>query len=144
MKSRSLQLTFSSLRFTVAVLFAGIALLTCFTVNGLYAELAMANKPDAPQVPAGLERLKVPVNNELTTAKIELGKQLFFEKRLSGDNTVSCATCHDPEKGWSNDAAFATGVRGQVGGRSAQRLLMLLIIHCNSGMDELLALKGKR
>ena len=62
------------------------------------------------QLPLGLDAFKVPADNPLTKPKIELGKQLYFDKRLSSDNTVSCASCHDPGKGWSNDAAFATGV----------------------------------
>ena len=40
----------------------------------------------------------VPEDNPLTRAKIELGRQLYFDTRLSSDNTISCASCHDPEK----------------------------------------------
>ena len=75
------------------------------------------------EYPLGLDAFKVPADNPLTEAKIELGKQLYFDKRLSSDNTVSCASCHDPNKGWSNDAAFATGVDGQMGGRSAPTII---------------------
>lgn len=73
--------------------------------------------------PLGLKKMKIPKDNPLTLEKIELGKQLFFDPRLSRDNTVSCATCHDPKKGWSNDAAVATGVRGQTGGRSSPTVI---------------------
>src|SRR6185503_4103471 len=52
-----------------------------------------------------------------------LGKLLFFDPRLSVDNTVSCASCHNPKFGWSNGEAFATGVRGQKGGRSAPTII---------------------
>jgi cytochrome c peroxidase len=69
--------------------------------------------------PLGLPPIRVPRDNPLTVEKVELGKQLYFDPRLSRDNTISCASCHDPEKGWSNGERFATGVRGQVGGRSA-------------------------
>jgi cytochrome c peroxidase len=75
------------------------------------------------KVPAGLKPLPVPTENPLTVAKIELGKQLYFDPRLSRDDTISCASCHDPKKGWSNGEAFATGVRGQVGGRSAPTII---------------------
>lgn len=74
-------------------------------------------------VPKGLKPLKVPDDNPLTQEKVDLGKQLYFDARLSRDNTVSCATCHDPKKGWSNGEAFATGVRAQVGGRSAPTII---------------------
>jgi cytochrome c peroxidase len=74
-------------------------------------------------VPAGLKAMKVPGDNGLTPAKIELGKQLYFDPRLSRDNTVSCASCHDPKKGWSNGERFATGIGGQKGGRSAPTII---------------------
>jgi cytochrome c peroxidase len=75
------------------------------------------------KIPVGLRELKVPEDNPLTHEKIELGKQLYFDKRLSRDNSVSCASCHDPQKGWSNGDRFATGIRGQIGGRSAPSLI---------------------
>lgn len=75
------------------------------------------------EVPLGLKKMRIPRDNPLTEAKIELGKQLYFDKRLSRDNTVSCASCHDPAKGWSNADRFATGIGGQKGGRSAPTIL---------------------
>ena len=76
-------------------------------------------------IPLGLKakRVRIPKNNPMTTEKVELGKQLYFDKRLSRDSTISCSSCHDPEKGWSNGQRFATGVRGQVGGRSAPTII---------------------
>ncbi len=73
--------------------------------------------------PLGLQPQRVPADNPLTAAKIELGKQLFFDPRLSSDNSISCASCHDPQHGWSNGERFATGVRGQKGGRSAPSII---------------------
>lgn len=75
------------------------------------------------QIPEGLKDMRIPGDNPLTKAKIELGKQLYFDPRLSRDNTVSCASCHDPNQGWSNGESFATGVDGQVGGRSAPTII---------------------
>ena len=49
----------------------------------------------------------VPAGNPQTPEKVELGKQLFFDRRLSGDGTMSCSTCHDPEKGYSDDLAIS-------------------------------------
>jgi len=49
----------------------------------------------------------VPATNVQTPEKVELGKQLFFDRRLSGDGTMSCSTCHDPEKGFSDDLAIS-------------------------------------
>lgn len=73
--------------------------------------------------PLGLKPVKVPKDNPMTEAKIELGKQLYFDPRLSKDNTISCASCHDPDKGWSNDAPVATGIGGQKGGRNSPTIL---------------------
>jgi cytochrome c peroxidase len=75
------------------------------------------------KVPLGLDAMRIPKDNPLTADKIELGKQLYFDKRLSRDNTVSCATCHDPEQGWSNGEAVATGIGGQKGGRSSPTII---------------------
>lgn len=49
-----------------------------------------------------LGKVPVPKNNPQTLAKVELGKKLFFDRRLSGDGTMSCATCHDPNLGYSD------------------------------------------
>jgi cytochrome c peroxidase len=85
---------------------------------------AHAQKPPvAPTFPKGLAALSYPEDNPHLEEKVELGKQLYFDKRLSKDNTISCASCHDPDKGWSNGEAFATGVRGQVGGRSSPSIV---------------------
>lgn len=51
--------------------------------------------------------------------KAELGQKLYHDKRLSGNDTVSCATCHDLAKGGTDQAAVSTGIRGQKGGINA-------------------------
>ena len=55
----------------------------------------------------------------LTRAKIELGRQLYFDQRLSGDGTVSCATCHDPDHGYAAPTRFGVGVDEQQGTRNS-------------------------
>ena len=54
-----------------------------------------------------------------TPERVRLGRWLFFDKRLSADNTVACATCHRPENGFSEPTPTSTGIDGQVGGRKA-------------------------
>lgn len=61
----------------------------------------------------------IPADNPMTRAKIELGRQLYFDKRLSSDNTVSCASCHDPALAYGAETQFGVGVRGQEGGRNS-------------------------
>ena len=68
-------------------------------------------------------KLRVPSDNLLTTARVKLGEQLFFDTRLSRNNTISCATCHNPAKGWSNGKRYATGIDSQVGTRSVPSLV---------------------
>jgi cytochrome c peroxidase len=51
----------------------------------------------------------VPVGNQLTSDRIELGKLLFFDPRLSSSNWISCASCHNPSLGWSDGLAIGVG-----------------------------------
>ena len=69
-------------------------------------------------IPLGLTAVSIPSDNALTIAKVELGKQLFFDPRLSLDNSVSCATCHNPATGWSDAQPVATGIGKQQGHRN--------------------------
>lgn len=73
--------------------------------------------------PAGLPPVSHPKDNPSTPEKIALGKQLYFDGRLSADNKVSCASCHDPAKGFSNGEQFATGVEGKKGGRNSPTII---------------------
>lgn len=65
----------------------------------------------------------VPADNPQTEAKVALGAQLFFDPRLSADNTISCATCHDPALGWANHDPVDTGVGGRKGNRNSGTVL---------------------
>jgi len=60
-----------------------------------------------------------PANNPITAAKIELGKQLFFDPRLSQDGTISCNSCHNVMAGGTDNRSVSVGVAGAKGGRSA-------------------------
>ena len=76
-----------------------------------------------PALPLGLSQGAAQITgldtNPLTRAKIELGRQLYFDTRLSVDSTVSCASCHDPAQGYSAHTQTGVGVRGQKGGRNS-------------------------
>ena len=61
----------------------------------------------------------IPADNPMTAAKIELGKQLFFDPRLSVDGTISCNSCHNVMAGGTDNRSVSVGVGGQKGGRSA-------------------------
>jgi cytochrome c peroxidase len=65
----------------------------------------------------------VPDDNPLTEEKIRLGKKLYFDQSLSVDGTLSCASCHVPEKGFADPNQFSLGVRGQKGNRQAPTII---------------------
>ncbi len=76
------------------------------------------------KVPLGLNTAPtVPPENEMTLHRWALGKKIYFDKVLSSDNTVACATCHDPELGWTDQSAVSTGINGNLGGVSAPPVL---------------------
>jgi cytochrome c peroxidase len=75
-------------------------------------------------IPLGLDLyMPVPENNPLTAEKIELGRQLFFDPRLSADGTIACASCHDPARAFSDGRRIAIGVAGRTGRRNAPALV---------------------
>jgi len=69
--------------------------------------------------------------------KAELGKLLFFDKRLSRDGTVSCATCHDPRKGWTDQIPLSVGIGKKKGKRNAQTLLNAVLYYSGNGAQTL-------
>ncbi len=77
-------------------------------------------KPELPLgLAAGAAEIKGIDANPLTRAKIELGRQIYFDTRVSSDGTISCASCHDPSFGYAKDTQFGIGVGGQEGGRNS-------------------------
>lgn len=67
----------------------------------------------------GQSQIKGIKENPMTRAKIELGRQLYFDPRLSADSTISCASCHHPDTGYAANTQFGVGIRGQEGGRNS-------------------------
>lgn len=64
----------------------------------------------------------VPADNPMTAAKVELGRHLFHDPRLSRDGTMSCASCHDPARAFTDGKPVSRGVTGELGSRSAMSL----------------------
>ncbi|TKB67146.1 MAG: c-type cytochrome [Nitrospira sp.] len=85
-----------------------------------FGESAPGERYQLPQI-LGLEDAStfVPTDNPLTAQKVELGRVLFFDKRLSKNNTIACASCHVAEKGFTDGMPVSTGINGLKGGRSA-------------------------
>ncbi|HLJ27503.1 MAG TPA: cytochrome c peroxidase [Candidatus Angelobacter sp.] len=111
-----------------------LAALYFFLIRGQVA----ANEPERPDAitPEMVDSMKVlpgnlgalpsvpiPVENPQTEAKIELGKRLFFDVRLSLDDSTSCATCHDPEKGFADGLPRSKGFNGAILPRNSPTVL---------------------
>src|SRR6185369_6941121 len=73
--------------------------------------------------PLGLPPVQWPDDNPYSSAKAELGKLLYFDKRVSSDNSEACASCHAVEKAFTDGEAFSSGIGGQKGGRSAPTVI---------------------
>ncbi|MEO0556916.1 MAG: cytochrome c peroxidase [Bacteroidota bacterium] len=86
------------------------------------------SNPSAPArvnvpLPEGFDPLPVPPQNPLRPERVALGERLFFDPRLSRDQTISCGSCHLPELAFSDGAAKSTGVDGRIGLRNSPSLL---------------------
>lgn len=75
------------------------------------------------KAPLGLPPVPIPADNPPTLATIALGRKLFYDPRLSKNNTISCASCHNPNIGFTDGRAIAQGVGGLIGKRNAPTLL---------------------
>ena len=96
---------------------------------GLAAETELSEKRRADLTrwvldpPLGLPQAPVPADNPLTEAKVALGRMLFYDRRLSLNNTMSCAMCHIPAQGFTNNALAApVGIEGRSVRRNAPSL----------------------
>lgn len=74
-------------------------------------------------LPAGFPQPAVPVDNPMSEAKFQLGRYLFYDKRLSGNGQQSCASCHEQAKAFTDGRAQALGSTGELHPRSAQPLM---------------------
>jgi len=80
--------------------------------------------PPYPAVPAHLAQVPVPSDNPLTPSKVELGRQLFYDVRLSGDGSVACATCHNPASAFTDSPnQVSRGVNGARGQRNSPTIV---------------------
>jgi cytochrome c peroxidase len=76
-------------------------------------------------IPTGFPAPIVPEDNELTIARVALGKRLFYDPNISVDSTISCASCHKQELAFADDQSISPGVQGRLGFRNAPTLANL-------------------
>lgn len=107
-------------KITRAVVFALIVLLSL----GLSQALAAHQNPPAYvwNLPPNVPKPVVPADNPMTAAKVELGRHLFYEKRLSVTGDFSCASCHDQKRAFTDGKPVAIGATGAAHPRNAMSL----------------------
>jgi cytochrome c peroxidase len=108
---------------SLVVLGGYVSLCVAAALAGADYAFGQAPQQPPPSYELGIPFHVPPSDNPTTPAKINLGRELFFDKRLSRDNTVSCATCHDPNYGFSDPHPVSIGVEGRKGERSSMTLL---------------------
>ncbi|MGB1040469.1 MAG: cytochrome-c peroxidase [Flavobacteriales bacterium] len=84
------------------------------------------NPTEYPLDYRGLTPPVIPVDNPLTVQGVQLGRMLFYDKRLSGDGTMSCSSCHSQATGFSDTNRFSIGILGLPGGRQAMATTNML------------------
>jgi cytochrome c peroxidase len=86
--------------------------------------LLFASHGGSRGLPLGLDLYRpVPETNPPTPEKVALGRRLFFDKRLSRDGTVACATCHKAERAFTDGRTVAVGIGGRNGTRNVPTLI---------------------
>ena len=87
---------------------------------------------DVTKAPAGFDPVVwaafIPEDNKLTPERVELGRKLYFDTRLSQDGSVSCATCHDVTRGFTDQRPVSEGIGGQLGKRNAPTTLNVALL----------------
>lgn len=87
--------------------------------NIVLAELVLKAGHDSLQYWLMPDKVPAPKNNRWNEARNDLGKMLYFDPRLSGNGTISCATCHNPMLGWSDGLKKGVGIHGSKLGRAS-------------------------
>lgn len=77
------------------------------------------------EIPSHFPAMQIPADNPMTVEGVELGRRLFYEPKLSLDNSISCASCHSPQSAFSDDKPLSTGVNGTQGTRHSMALVNL-------------------
>ncbi len=101
----------------------GLALLACLAAGCDASGPEGAPGAVTVPIPPGFGALPVPPQNPLLPARVALGRSLFFDPILSRDRTVSCASCHEAGRAFSDGRRLSRGVAGQEGLRNAPSLL---------------------
>lgn len=105
-------------------------LICCLAITFMFFSCRKDNTRYLPtpynlEIPSHFPDMIIPADNPMTVEGVELGRFLFYEKRLSGDNTQSCASCHLPSASFSDPNQYSTGIDGIQGTRHSMALVNL-------------------
>jgi len=123
--------------FAVSTFVVGVMIILCATaattppkaVQPPIPKIGSLAEPRSLQqvgLPVDLTQAAIPPDNPQTPEKIALGQKLFFDGRLSADGSVACASCHNPDRAFTDGKPTSVGIRGQVGQRNAPTILNAL------------------
>lgn len=109
------------------LLFCGLAvLISCRKDDKIEPVTTVPYYIDYPEIILEyLSSIQIPADNLMSEEGVELGRKLFFEERLSANNTQSCGSCHIPSASFSDTTAFSIGIDGIAGNRNAMPLINL-------------------
>ena len=95
------------------------------------------------EIPSHFPAMDIPTDNPMTEQGVNLGRKLFYEKLLSGNNTMSCASCHNQAFSFSDTSRYSVGIDGILGDRQAMALTNIGYEEYFFGMDVLNRWKNK-
>jgi cytochrome c peroxidase len=111
-----------SLKFALSCLLVACPLIVCGGCNRPVSDRPIGATVQI-KVPLGLPPVPIPADNPPTAETIALGRKLFYDKKLSKDNTVACASCHNPQKYFTDALPVSRGVGGMTGIRNAPTIM---------------------
>lgn len=102
-----------------------IVVFACFLNSCSKEKVGYRPTPYTLEIPSHFPAMNIPADNPMTVEGVELGRHLFYEKRLSGNDMMSCAACHTAFTSFSDSAKYSTGIDGIQGTRNAMALINL-------------------
>jgi cytochrome c peroxidase len=105
--------------------FSFIILFSLLTTSCNKNQVDMSITPYELEIPSHFPAMPIPEDNPMSVEGVELGRRLFYDTRLSLDNSISCASCHNQQNGFSDPSQFSVGVNGAVGTRQSMSLVNL-------------------
>lgn len=99
-----------------------VAVLWLCLMSAMWCQKTAPSSEAGVSVPLGLAAIPWPGDNPYSSARVELGKMLFFDSRLSG-NAISCASCHEPSHAFSGGVALSTGASGRLEDRHTPTII---------------------